>query len=71
MHLVEERPHPFAECRIVVSPRALCGVARADRETSRGRRGRERGVSEVCDERVEKVFAASRSAAFLALTRGS
>jgi hypothetical protein len=59
VHLVEERPHPFAECRIVVSPRAPCGVARADRETSRGGRRRERPMSEVGDECVQKVFAAS------------
>jgi hypothetical protein len=59
VHLVEERPYPFAECRIVVSPRALCGVPRADRETYRGRRRRERSVSEGCNKRVKKVLAAS------------
>ncbi len=59
MHLVEKRPYAFAECRIVVSSYALCGVARADRKTSRGGRGRERSVRQVCDESVDKVFVAS------------
>jgi hypothetical protein len=58
VHLVEKWSQAFAECRIVVSPRPLRGVACADRETSCRRRRRERCVSEIGEEHTKKVFAA-------------
>jgi hypothetical protein len=58
VHLIEERLHAYAECRIVVSPRALRWVARLDREAAgMGRRG-ERCVRKVDNKRVHKGLAA-------------
>jgi hypothetical protein len=54
VHLLKERLDAFAECRIVVSPRALCCVARLDRKAAGlGRRG-ERRVRKVGHKRMHE-----------------